>query len=151
PIEVFETRYPLLTLDHGLVRDSGGAGRPRGGLGTHRTLRVTAPEITFSALFDRMKIAPPGLFGGLDGGTSALLVRRKGEQEFRSFHDVFGVASPTKFTNVVLHEGDELRYRTPGGAGFGDPREREQERIVEDVREGWISGEAAARDHGYPV
>jgi N-methylhydantoinase B len=149
PIEVFETRYPLLTVEHGLVRDSAGAGRRRGGLGTHRTLRVTAPEITFSALFDRMKIRPPGLFGGRDGGTSALLVKRKGESGFRSFQEVFGVASPTKFTNVVLREGDELRYRTPGGGGFGDPREREPERIREDVLEGWVSSEAAARDYGF--
>jgi N-methylhydantoinase B/oxoprolinase/acetone carboxylase alpha subunit len=149
PIEVFETRYPLLTLEHGLVSDSGGAGRRRGGLGTHRTLRVTAPEITFSALFDRMKIAPPGLFGGFDGGTSALLVKRKEELEFRSFTEVFGVSSPTKFTNVVLREGDELRYRTPGGGGFGDPREREAELIRADIREGWVSPEAAARDYGF--
>jgi N-methylhydantoinase B len=146
---VFETRYPLLTLEHGLVRDSGGAGRRRGGLGTYRTLRVTAPEITFSALFDRMKIAPPGLFGGLGGGTSALLVKRKGEREFRSFAEVFGVSSPTKFTNVVLREGDELRYRTPGGGGFGDPREREPERVLEDVLEGWVTYDAAARDYGF--
>jgi N-methylhydantoinase B/oxoprolinase/acetone carboxylase alpha subunit len=149
PIEVFETRYPLLTLDHGLVRDSGGAGRRRGGLGTYRTLRVTAPEITFSALFDRMKIAPPGLFGGRGGGTSVLLVKRRGEREFRSFQEAFGVASPTKFTNVVLREGDELRYRTPGGGGFGDPREREPERVLEDVLEGWVSREAAVRDYGF--
>jgi N-methylhydantoinase B/oxoprolinase/acetone carboxylase alpha subunit len=149
PIEVFETRYPLLTLEHGLVRDSGGAGRRRGGLGTYRTLRVTAPEITFSALFDRMKIAPPGLFGGLGGGTSALLVKRRGEREFRSFEEAFGVASPTKFTNVVLREGDELHYRTPGGGGFGDPREREPERVREDVLEGWVTRGAAARDYGF--
>jgi N-methylhydantoinase B len=149
PIEVFETRYPLLTLEHGLVRDSGGAGRRRGGLGTYRTLRVTAPEITFSALFDRMKIAPPGLFGGRGGGTSALLVKRNGEREFRSFEDVFGVASPTKFTNVVLREGDELHYRTPGGGGFGEPRQREPERVLEDVLEGWVSRDAAARDYGF--
>jgi N-methylhydantoinase B/oxoprolinase/acetone carboxylase alpha subunit len=149
PIEVFETRYPLLTVEHGLARDSGGAGRRRGGLGTYRTLRVTAPEITFSALFDRMKIAPPGLFGGRGGGTSALLVRRKGEREFRSFQEAFGVQSPTKFTNVVLREGDELRYRTPGGGGFGDPRDREPERVLEDVLEGWVSRQAAARDYGF--
>ena len=63
PVEVFEYRYPLLTLDHGLARDSGGAGRHRGGLSTYRTLRVLAPEITFSALFDRCRIAPLGARG----------------------------------------------------------------------------------------
>ena len=97
----------------------------------------------------RASLFPPGLFGGHDGGTSTLLVKRKGESEFRSFREVFGVASPTKFTNVVLREGDELRYCTPGGAGYGNPREREPELVREDVLEGWVSRESAARDYAF--
>jgi N-methylhydantoinase B len=148
PIEVFEHRYPLLTIDHGLARDSGGPGRRRGGLATYRTLRVTADEITFSALFDRAKIPPSGLFGGGPGRGSELVVRRAGEDVFRAFDEVFGVASPTKFTNVVLRRGDELRYRTPGGAGFGDPCLRDPDLVREDVREGYVSAAAAERDYG---
>src|SRR5262245_44063674 len=106
PIEVFEHRYPLLTLRYGLARASGDTERHRGSLGTERIMRVTAPEITFSALFDRCKLGAPPLFGGQEGGHSALLVKRKGEAEFRPFTEVFGVKSPTKFTNVVLHRGD---------------------------------------------
>jgi len=151
PIEVFETRYPLLTLEHGLAQDSAGAGRRRGGLGVQRTLRVTAPEITFSALFDRCKIRPRGLAGGGDAQGSDLLVRRRGETSFRRFDEAFGVASPTKFTNVVLREGDELRYRTAGGGGFGDPAEREPERILGDLEDGYLSPEAARRDYGFQV
>jgi N-methylhydantoinase B len=148
PIEVFEHRYPLLTLDYGLAPDSGGAGEHRGGLATTRGLRVTADEITFSALFDRSKIPPTGLFGGLPARGSELLVRRSGEATFRRFDEVFGVASPTKFTNVVLRRGDELRYRTPGGAGFGDPRLRDPQAVGQDVLEGYITAEAAERDYG---
>jgi N-methylhydantoinase B/oxoprolinase/acetone carboxylase alpha subunit len=147
PVEVFEHRYPLLTLRYGLATDSGGAGRHRGGLGTERTLRITAPEITFSALFDRCKLAPPGLFGGLDGGRSALLVKRAGSDTFRSFQEVFGVGSPTKFTNVVLNRGDELYYRTPGGAGFGDPSGRDPALVRADVLDGFVSQAAAERDY----
>jgi N-methylhydantoinase B len=151
PVEVFEHRYPLRTLDYRLVPDSGGAGEHRGGLATTRTLLVTADEITFSALFDRSKIPPSGLFGGAPGLGSELLVRRAGEADFRRFDEVFGVASPTKFTNVVLRRGDELRYRAPGGAGFGDPRARPRERVLEDVREGYVSAEAAAAAYGVEV
>lgn len=149
PVEVFESRYPLLNLNYGLASDSCGAGRHRGGLATERTLRVLAPEITFSALFDRCKIPPAGLAGGLSARGSELLVKRKGESEFRRFDEIFGVASPTKFTNVVLREGDELRYRTAGGGGFGDPRERDRQAVREDVEEGYVSREAAERDYGY--
>jgi N-methylhydantoinase B len=148
PIEVFEHRYPLRTLEYRLVPDSGGPGEHRGGLSTQRALLVTADEITFSALFDRSRIAPSGLFDGGPGLVSQLLVRRVGESEFRRFDEVFGVASPTKFTNVVLRRGDELRYRTPGGAGFGDPARRDHARVVEDVLEGYVSPEAAAQSYG---
>jgi N-methylhydantoinase B/oxoprolinase/acetone carboxylase alpha subunit len=151
PVEVFEYRYPLLTLDYGLAPDSGGPGRRRGGLATTRTLRVLAPEITFSALFDRCRVAPAGLEGGLPAKGSELLVRRVSEPEFRRFDEVFGVASPTKFTNVVLYRGDELRYRTPGGGGFGDPRERERELVRADVEDGYVSEEAAAREYDFVI
>jgi len=148
PVEVFEHRYPLLTLRYGLAADSAGAGTHRGGLGTERILRVTAPEITFSALFDRCKLVQPGLFGGQAGGHSALLVKLAGKKEFEPFDRVFGVRSPTKFTNVVLHIGDQVYYRTPGGAGFGDPAAREPDLVREDIAEGYLTAEAAARDYG---
>ena len=148
PVEVFEHRYPLLTLRYGLARDSGGAGRHRGGLGTERTIRIMAPEITFSALFDRCKLAGPGLFGGHEGGRSALMVKLAGESGFRTFQEAFGVRSPTKFTNVLLHRGDELYYRAPGGAGFGPPAERDPALVRADVLEGYLSPETALRDYG---
>jgi N-methylhydantoinase B/oxoprolinase/acetone carboxylase alpha subunit len=148
PIEVFEHRYPLRTGEYRLVPDSGGPGEHRGGLATQRTLLVTADEMTFSALFDRSRIPASGLFGGGPGVGSELLVRRVGESEFRRFDEVFGVASPTKFTNVVLRKGDELRYRTPGGAGFGDPGKRDPAQVREDVLEGYVSAAEAAAQYG---
>ncbi len=151
PVEVFEHRYPLLTLTMDWRQDSGGAGKHRGGLGTERTMRVTAPEITFSALFDRHKLTSTGLFGGGPGGPSQLMVKLAGTSEFRSFKDLFGTRSPTKFTNVVLHAGDELYYCTPGGAGFGPPTERDAEAMREDVRDGYVSAAAAKRDYGVTV
>jgi 5-oxoprolinase (ATP-hydrolysing)/N-methylhydantoinase B len=151
PVEVFEHRYPLRTLEYRLVPDSGGPGEHRGGLATQRTLLVTADEITFSALFDRMRIAPDGLFGGGAALGSDLLVRRAGEAGFRRFDEAFGVASPSKFTNVVLRRGDQLRYRAPGGAGFGEPKDRDRDRVVEDVREGYVSAAAAREDYGVEV
>jgi N-methylhydantoinase B/oxoprolinase/acetone carboxylase alpha subunit len=75
-------------------------------------------------------------------------VRRAGESEFRRFDEVFGVASPTKFTNVVLRRGDELRYRAPGGAGFGEPSHRDPAQVLEDVLEGYVSPAAAAASYG---
>ncbi len=47
---------------------------------------------------------------------------------------------------MILRRGDEIRYVTPGGAGYGDPGERSPERLAEDLREGYVT-EAAAREH----
>ena len=68
--------------------------------------RITAPEITFSALFDRCKLAPHGpLRRAARAAARRCWSSAPATSEFRSFDEVFGVASPTKFTNVVLHRG----------------------------------------------
>jgi N-methylhydantoinase B/oxoprolinase/acetone carboxylase alpha subunit len=47
--------------------------------------------------------------------------------------------------------GDRIRLTAPGGGGYGDPRERDREMIEEDLREGYVSPESAARNYGYEV
>ena len=148
PVEIFETRYPWLTRAFRLVPDSGGAGRHRGGLGTERILEVRAPELTVSALFDRMLVAPWGLAGGREGGTTSISIRRAGDDRFRLFTEVFGTVSPSKFSNVVVHEGDVIRLVSSGGGGYGDPRDRPREEVLRDVRDRYVSPEAAAAVYG---
>jgi N-methylhydantoinase B/oxoprolinase/acetone carboxylase alpha subunit len=128
--------------------DSGGPGEHRGGLATTRTLEVTADEITLSCLFDRAKIPGWGLFGGKDGGLSRLMVKRKGDDTFRTFVEAYRTVSPTKFTNVLLKRGDVVRYQTPGGGGYGDPLRRDPRAVLTDVRNGWVSPEAARTEYG---
>ncbi len=123
PVEIFETRYPLRVVEYSLIEGSGGPGRMRGGLGTRRILRVQeGAEVTCNALFDRTKegFGAFGLDGGGKGGRGAILVKRKGDSEFRTFSEVFGTVSPSKFTNIVLTGGDEVRIDSPGGGGYGD-------------------------------
>jgi N-methylhydantoinase B/oxoprolinase/acetone carboxylase alpha subunit len=151
PVEVFEGRYPFRTLEYCLVPDSGGPGRYRGGMGVRRSLEVTAPEVTVSALFDRAKIPSWGLFGGMPGGLTRLCVKRVEDGDFRTFSEVFGTISPTKFTNVILRRGDILMYETPGGGGYGSPLERPVGAVLQDVRAGWVSSESARRDYGVAI
>jgi N-methylhydantoinase B len=152
PVEIFETRYPLRVLEYSLIDDSGGAGRMRGGLGTRRVLRVEkGAEVTVNALFDRTKpgFGAYGLAGGGKGGPAAILVKRAGESEFRTFSEVFGTVSPSKFTNIVLGEGDEVLIQSPGGGGYGDPRERARARVTEDVDQGFVSAAVAREIYGF--
>lgn len=114
PVEVFETKYPFLTLEYSMRGDSGGVGRHRGGLGSARRLRVMAPEITVSTLLDRTRTHAWGLFGGGGGASSALLVKKKSDKYFLTFSEAFGTVSASKFTRIVLKEGDEVIIEFPG-------------------------------------
>jgi 5-oxoprolinase (ATP-hydrolysing) len=151
PVEVFETRFPFRTLSYGLIPDSGGPGRHRGGLAVRRDLEVLAPEVTVSAMLDRVERGAWGLFGGKPGRCAALLVHRRGDDRFRDFSQAFGTVSPSKLAGVVLRAGDVVRIESAGGGGFGDPRERDAELVQQDVRAGFVSSEAAARDYDLEV
>ena len=56
--------------------------------------------------------------------------------------------SPSKFSGVILHDGDQVKILMPGGGGYGDPVARDPERVRRDVDEGFVTAEAAARDYG---
>ena len=79
PVEILETKYPFIVEEYRLRPDSAGAGRWRGGLATTRTFRVTAPEITVNALFDRTRTHGPGIFGGQAGASSGIFIQRRGD------------------------------------------------------------------------
>ena len=143
PAEVLESKYPFLTLEYSMRPDSGGAGRFRGGLGGTRVLRVTGPEITVSALLDRTRTHPWGLVGGGEGASGGLFVKKNGDTQFRTFSEVYGTVSASKFTRIKLKEGDEVKIQSPGGGGYGPPADRPPEAIEEDIRQGFVSPEAA--------
>ena len=149
PVEVFETRYPAFRIDsYRLVADSGGPGEFRGGLGGERIFTVTVPEVTVSALLNRMKTEPWGVLGGAAGAVGGLWVRRGGTGEWRTFVDEFGALSPSKFSGVTLRTGDQVKILMPGGGGYGDPRARDRDRVRRDVAEGFVGAEAARTVYG---
>jgi N-methylhydantoinase B len=149
PVEVFETRYSAFRIEsYRLVADSGGPGEFRGGLGGERVFTVTVPEVTVSALLNRMKTEPWGVLGGGDGAVGGLWVRRNGAGEWRTFVEEFGTLSPSKFSGVTLHEGDQVRILMPGGGGYGDPLRRDRSKVLRDVAEGFVSAEAARDAYG---
>lgn len=147
PIEVYEVRFPWLVEDYKLLADTGGAGRYRGGLSLSKTLVCRETEITVSFMSDRQKINPWGLLGGGAGATGSILIKRAGSEEWLDFCQAFNKTSPSKFSNAVIRPGDRVRLTTPGGGGFGPARRRDQTLLEEDLREGWITTDGAARDY----
>ncbi len=48
---------------------------------------------------------------------------------------------------MKIRRGQKVRLETPGGGGFGDPAERDPEKVARDVRLGYVTPEAARRDY----
>jgi N-methylhydantoinase B len=139
PSEQVEAKYPLLVERYALRPDSGGAGLFRGGLGTEQVVQARA-DIRFNAQIDRVKCRPWGLFGGLPAAGNGVAIHRFGEDEHN-------FPSGKAFNNV-LHSGDAYILRSGGGGGFGSPLDRDLDALENDVRQGYVTREAAERDYG---
>jgi N-methylhydantoinase B len=136
PIEVLETEFPVRLNRFELVRDSGGPGRFRGGLGYVREYQILG-DSRFTTRNGRELTPPAGRDGGLPGTTS-LLVLNPGTDGEREIHADDG--------QVLLGPGDVLSLGQAGGGGYGDPVARPAAEVLADVREGYVSPEAA-REH----
>jgi N-methylhydantoinase B len=123
PVEVAESEWPIVVERYGLVRDSGGWGRYRGGLAVERVWRCVVPDTVLHVRSDRQIHRPYGLAGGGRGAASSNSIRRaNGDLE----------QLPPMFA-AVLQPGDLFHHRMAGGGGWGDPRERDPEARARDV------------------
>lgn len=124
-------------VGYGLVPDSGGAGRHRGGLGLWRSFEVLKDGTNFACYSDRAKFAPWGLFGGEEGARTRIELKR-GDR----------VMTLDTKTRMDLERGDVLTIYTAGGGGYGPPSDREGARIARDIRNGFVTAEAATDAYG---
>ena len=138
PAEVIETLTPLVQHCRELRTDSGGAGRFRGGLGqtTEMGCRGGGPW-SVSPLIDRTRFGAAGLDGGGPGAV--------GELSLSSSEP----AQPK--TVLQLREDVRVRLSPPGGGGYGDARERDVDRVLADVVDGYVSIEQAREAYGVAV
>jgi N-methylhydantoinase B len=137
PLEVWEARNPWIMESCELAPDSGGTGRFRGGLGPDMAFHFLEDAAAISTI-ERTKSPAWGLAGGLAGRPNA------GELRLPD-----GTVQPVaKATGLPIPKGSTFTIRGGGGGGYGPPSERDRDRVLEDVREGYVS-EAEARNH-YP-
>ena len=142
PAEQLEAKYPLLVERHMLRPDSGGAGRRRGGLGIENVIQARA-DLTLNAQIDRMHCAPWGLDGGLEAAGNEVSVRTDGV-----WKDDFPNA---KVLTTRIRAGDAFAVRSGGGGGFGSPLERPADKVVDDVRQGYVSVVSAREHYGVVI
>jgi N-methylhydantoinase B len=141
PAEVIEIAYPLRVERYGLVADSEGPGRARGGTGMTREITILDHEATITLGTERRALRPWGLSGGGPGGGSdCRLVTPTGQEE----------PLPTKAT-LRVRPGTRVVLRTAGGGGFGPPMTRDPEKVLRDVEQGLISVLRAEKEYGVAI
>lgn len=114
----------------------------KGGLGRRMILKIPddayapIPPVYLGIQAGRYRYPPEGLFGGKPGGRASFLVN--------------GVpGNPYGLTR--LNPGDVVIMDAAGGGGYGDPLERDPERVAEDVKEGYVSLAAARDQYGVVI
>ena len=135
PIEVLEQYYPVLFHEYSLRESSGGAGEKRGGFGVNYTVELLRGEAQASFVMDHGRVGPQGALGGQDGLPNAVTVYRNGEK--------YVPEHLSKDQDIPIAPGDIVAVGTPGGGGFGDPRKRPPELVLQDVRRGYYTMEEA--------
>jgi N-methylhydantoinase B len=141
PVEDIESHLPLRVNRYELRNDAVAAGQWRGGIGSMREFTFLA-DGGFSIEGDGHRYAPWGFQGGREGLTAALRLRARDgtEQELVS-----------KVPYRAVKAGDTLVSQGPCGGGYGDPFARDPHAVLDDVLDGYISVDAAARDYGVVI
>jgi N-methylhydantoinase B len=138
PAEIMESLTGLVVERKEVRPDSGGAGKFRGGCGQFTTFADRSGQVwSMSGMYDRLKFAAQGLLGGGAGaaGEFTLSDGRVGNPKELLFHP-----SSTRVATAL-----------PGGGGYGNPFERDPQAVLDDVLNGYVTLEAAARDYGVVI
>jgi N-methylhydantoinase B len=135
PAEVIENISPVVMHKREFRPNSEGPGRYRGGFGQEMEVgvRSRSPWV-LSAMYDRTRCPAQGIQGGSPGAAGA--VRTTGGKELH----------PKRQQRIGAEE--RVILSLPGGGGYGDPLERDPERVARDVEGGLVSVERARDVYG---
>lgn len=159
-VESYEYRYPILYLYRRQTRDSGGSGMFRGGAGISMMYVVNGvDEIPTKVLhtFGIEQPESPGMFGGHPSCTNQFAIMRGSDvrERFASgempaeLSDLAGdLEVYPGYKATSMRGGDVYRTASQGGGGYGDPLDREPQRVADDVENGLVSTEWAKRAYG---
>lgn len=140
PIEQAECEYPVRIDRYGLVRDSGGIGKFRGGMSVEREWTLLEGESSLTIRSDRRKFPPYGLFGGGNGTPSNNILRQSGGDK----------VLPTMISTRINHQ-ETFYHKMPGGGGYGPALDRLPSSVAWDVKNDKVSVEAARSQYGVVI
>jgi len=139
PIEVMEMKTGMFIEAFELATDSGGAGTHRGGLGLRRRIRFRTPG-EFLSVTKKTRTRPWALAGGTESHPNGVVffVGSANERRVGTYR-------------AAVAPDDVVECRTGGGAGYGPADRRTPAAVLDDVREGYVSVEAARREYGVVI
>lgn len=142
PVEISEAEIPIKIRRYGLVPDSGGPGRHRGGTGLEMEFQLDAPQSMVTARNrDRSVFSAWGLIGGRAGAVSRFTLNPGTPKAVDlGSQDV-----------IRCDPGDIILIQGPGAGGYGSPLERPTEAVLTDVKRGFVSLERARLDYGVVI
>ncbi len=165
-VEEAEQSFPVLYLYRRELKDSGGAGRWRGGVGLEYAVTPyragNMESVTNSGGMTISTFGAMGLFGGYPSPSVRFeVIKNSDVHDFFARRemprDVNELSADKKFklraksNGTSIDAGDVILGMAPGGGGYGDPMEREPSRVVKDVALGYVSGEAARDVYGVVI
>jgi N-methylhydantoinase B len=142
PIEIIEAEFATRVRRFELIPDSGGPGKFRGGLGFVREYEVLDNDARFSLRSTKHSVAPKGIDGGSDG-KPGMCTLNPGTDNARVI--------PSRYSDHVMHPGEVFSLDTPGGGGLGSPLAREPQRVLNDVRNGYVTQQRAREAYGVAI
>lgn len=140
-IESNEVQYPHTTLFHEMATDTAGAGMYRGGAGMRFGFEIYDTDSDIVMFGDGIKIPPYGLHGGKNGSLNKGFFLHNGET----------ITLQSKEYPRHAHKGDRVFIYASGGGGWGNPMEREPQKVYDDVLDEIISKETAKEVYGVVI
>lgn len=138
PIEVLEMSFPVRVEEYSVLPDSGGAGEFRGGCGARRVWTVLGNSSRGAVCCERSKSPPFGLAGGQAGSPMRITLE---DPDGTQRHPL----SKGAFT---VPENGRIIFEVPGSGGYGPASKRDPAALADDLKNGYVSAEAAKRDYG---
>ena len=141
-IEMIESKYPIRINKYGFIKNTGGPGKYRGGLGLIREYEILSDAASLNVRSDKRKFPPHGLFGGKNGSKSYNIINPNSQRRIL----------PVLMTEVEkLKKGDIYSHEMSGGGGYGEPIERVESLVLKDIIEDKVDIKIAESEYGVAV
>ena len=139
PVEMLDERTGCLVEQYSFHNEDGGEGEFRGGKGVYLDYRVLAEDLRLATIFTRHKSGPWGMNGGRDGSLNYVEIHRNDGS----------VERHANVSEMPLAKGELIRVVSANGGGCGDPKNRPRDKIVEDIKNRFITPKQARVHYGF--